>query len=90
MAFTAVAQLDKIAPSPASASATVSAKTASSWAKVQAPLDRQLAPLGRRGIASLVPRVGERTQDDKRTSPVLRGSVVPKFGRLKDGRLTEA
>src|SRR4051794_9818928 len=33
------------------------------WAKVQAPLDRQLAPLGRRTIAALAPQPGERILD---------------------------
>ncbi len=33
------------------------------WAELQAPLDRQLAPLGRRAMAALAPRVGERILD---------------------------
>ena len=33
------------------------------WAEVREPLERQLAPLGRRALAALAPRPGERVLD---------------------------
>src|SRR3954471_20446760 len=33
------------------------------WAEIREPLERQLAPLGRRALAALAPRPGERVLD---------------------------
>ena len=37
--------------------------TGPTWAALQAPLDRQLAPLGHAGMAALAPRAGEQILD---------------------------
>ncbi len=52
--------MDRTSPSPA---LTRDAVRVAAWAQVSAPLELQLAPLGRRALAALAPRPGERVLD---------------------------
>ena len=52
--------MDQISPVPALTPDDVRARA---WAEVREPLERQLAPLGRRALAALAPRPGESVLD---------------------------
>jgi SAM-dependent methyltransferase len=52
--------MDQASPLPARAPDDVRVRA---WAEVREPLERQLAPLGRRALAALAPRSGERILD---------------------------
>jgi ubiquinone/menaquinone biosynthesis C-methylase UbiE len=52
--------MDRINPLPAPTQDEI---RVAAWAEVREPLERQLAPLGRRALAALAPRPGERVLD---------------------------
>src|SRR5258708_40075082 len=52
--------IDQISPLPVPSQDDV---RVCAWAEVREPLERQLAPLGRRALAALAPRPGERILD---------------------------
>jgi ubiquinone/menaquinone biosynthesis C-methylase UbiE len=53
--------MDQVSPLPA---LTEDEIRVGAWAEVREPLERQLAPLGRRALAALAPRPGESVQDN--------------------------